>query len=128
MAKYQRRKHSVFNMCFHLIFCTKYRKSYFLSFETQLKKCFLKSSIKYNFIIKEIDIMPDHIHIFICCKVNYYPLTTLVKHLKGYSSYVIRKSNKFVKKYKAFYSPSYFVESIGNISETSIKNTLEIKK
>ena len=128
MAKYYRQKHCVFNICFHLIFCTKYRKSYFLSFENQLKKNFLKILIKYNFIIKEIDIMPDHIHIFICCKVNHFPIPTIVKHLKGYSSYVIRKSNHFVKKYKAFFSPSYFVESIGNISEASVKKYIRNQK
>ena len=128
MVKYQRQKHCVFNLCFHLIFCTKYRKSYFLSFENQLRKCFLNSSIKYNFIIKEIDIMPDHIHLFIRCKVNHYPISIIVKHLKGFSSYSIRKSNKYIKKYKAFYSPSYFVESIGNISETSIKKYIRNQK
>ena len=72
--------------------------------------------------------MPYHIHLFICCKVNHFPIPILVKHLKGYSSYFIRKSNKFVKQYKAFYSPSYFVESIGNISETSIKRYIQNQK
>lgn len=72
--------------------------------------------------------MPDHIHIFICCKVNHYPIPIIIKHLKGFSSYHIRKYNKSIKKYKSFYSPSYFVDSIGNISEKSIKKYIRNQK
>ena len=41
--------------------------------------------------------------------------------IKGYSSFMIRKKNSWMKKYKAFWSSSYFVESIGNISESTVR-------
>lgn len=61
-------------------------------------------------------------------KVNHYPIPLIVKHLKGFSSYYIRKHNTSIKKYKSFYSSSYFVESIGNISEKSIKKYIRNQK
>jgi len=73
-------------------------------------------------IIKEIEIMPDHVHIFINVLKPYkFKLTRFIHHLKGYSSFFIRKNKPWMKKYKAFWSPSYFVESIGHISSNVIR-------
>ena len=61
------RRHNVFNIGYHIIFCPKYRKPYLLRFETLIRKCILKTSIKFQFIVAEIDVMPDHVHLFIKC-------------------------------------------------------------
>ena len=84
--------------------------------------------MKYNFLIEEIDIMPDHVHIFIKFKNLNNTLPKIVQHLKGLSSFQIRKKYPYLKKYKAFWSPSYFAESIGNMSETVIKKYIKIKR
>ena len=126
--KYCRKGRSVYNIGYHLIFSPKYRKPYLLKYEKQLKKSFMISSIKYNFIIAEIDIMPDHIHLFIKCKSLDISLSKIVNHLKGFSSYSIRKNNSFLKRYKSFWSPSYFAESIGNISEKTVRKYIQNQK
>ena len=100
------RKRNVFNIGYHLIFSPKYRKPYLMKFEKNIKKCFGISSIKCGFIIKEIDIMPDHVHLFIKCKDLRVNVSKIVHHLKGFSSYTIRRKFPYTKKYKSFWSPS----------------------
>ena len=127
MSKYIRRKHSVFNLGYHFIISSKYRKPYFLNYSKELKRTFRYSSIKLNIFIEEINIMPDHIHLFIKCLTN-KPLSKIVQHLKGYSSYIIRKKYSYLKKFKSFYSPSYFIESIGNMNKQVIQKYIRNPK
>ena len=121
--KYNRNRHSVTNINYHIVFCPKYRKPFLLKNRKQLLSCFRKSCIMHRCIIKEIEIMPDHVHIFVSVlKPGLFALSKLIQHLKGWSSFQIRKKNPWMKKkYKAFWSPSYFAESIGHISEKVVK-------
>jgi len=128
MKKYNRINHSVFNICYHLIFSSKYRKPYFHLFDKFIKRCFYISSVKLKFIIENIEIMPDHVHLFIRCKNTTSSVSDIVKHLKGFSSYTIRKKYISLKKYKSFWTSSYFSESIGNISEKTIKKYIDNQK
>ena len=72
--------------------------------------------------------MPDHIHLFIKCKTTTTPISKIIGHIKGFSSYTIRKKFPKLKKYKAFWSNSYFVESIGNMSELTIRKYIQNQK
>ena len=127
MVKYIR-KSNVYNIGYHLIFCPKYRKPYLFKFQQLIKKQFLNTAKKLQFIIEEIDIMPDHIHLFIKCVNLTHSVSSIVHTLKGSSSYYIRKKYPFLKKYKAFWSPSYFCESIGNMSEKVIRKYIRNQK
>ena len=72
--------------------------------------------------------MPDHVHIFIKCRTLTISISKLVQYLKGGSSFRIRKKYSFLKKYKSFWSPSYFCESIGNMSENVIRKYIRNQK
>ena len=122
------RKSNVFNAGYHLIFCPKYRKPYFFRFENIIKSTFVIVSKKLDFSIQEIDIMPDHIHLFIKCNNLSYTIPYIVKMLKGSTSYYIRKKYPSLKKYKSFWSPSYFCETIGNMSEIVIRKYIKNQK
>ena len=124
MVKYMRNT-NVYNVGYHLIFCPKYRKPYLFKFHQIIKKQFLKTAKKLQF---EIDIMPDHIHLFIKCGNLTHSVSSIVHMLKGSSSHFIRKKYPFLKKYKAFWSPSYFCESIGNMSENVIRKYIQNQK
>lgn len=70
--------------------------------------------------------MQDHVHIFIKCN-NKIQIDKIIKQ-KGFSSYTIRHKYPNVAKYKSFWSSSYFVEIIGNISEASIRKYIKNQK
>ena len=72
--------------------------------------------------MQDIEIMPDHIHIFIkVLKPMCFQLSRFMNHLKGSFSFLVRKRFPSLRKFKAFWSPSYFVESIGHISESVVR-------
>ena len=125
---YQRKRHSVFNTSYHIIWTPKYRKPFLMRFHDELLKLITTKAIKINCLIENIDIMPDHIHVFIRCKRNTLSVSKIVQYLKGYSSFMIRKKYPYMKKYKSMWSPSYFSESIGHMSEKVIKKYVDEQK
>ena len=110
------RRGNVFNVGFHLIFVTKRRSPVLHKVENILRNSCRYSAMKNNFIICDLEIMPDHIHLFIKCKTTTVNIPRIVQSLKGVSSYRIRKTYINRKKILHLWSPSYFVESIGDSS------------
>ena len=70
--KYRRHGHSITNMNFHIILCSKYRKAYFR-----------KSCINHGCDLIECEIMPDHIHMFVSVmKPSRFQMHVFINHLK----------------------------------------------
>ena len=125
MSRFERKNHIVFNVSYHLIFVTKYRKQLLTGeHKTKVKKYLLEKSNQLNVKIEKYEVMPDHVHLFIKCSPN-IKISNLVKNLKGYSSYMLRRSYKLKNKFKHLWSPSYYCETIGHISEQTIKKYIE---
>ena len=121
--KYQRRRTCVFNLNYHIIFCPKYRKPFLYKIgKSKLLRYFNSSCIKHGATLREAEIMPDHVHLFVSVRNQYmFNLSKFMQHVKGWSSYCIRKNNYKLKQHKALWAPSYFCESIGHISESTIR-------
>ena len=130
MRTFTRNRRNVSNLNYHIITCPKFRKPYLLKNKKQLLSCFKKSCIMHKCIIKEIEIMPDHVHIFINVLKPYkFKLTRFIHHLKGYSSFFIRKNKPWMKKYKAFFGLHRILWSQQVIyHQTLFGNILEIKQ
>ena len=120
--------HSCFNVSYHIVFCSKYRKQFLDKFEEFIIKFMNDKAIKLHFDIENIQVMPDHVHIFIRCFDNSINIHKIIQALKGYTSYKIRNKFKSLKRYKSFWSTGYFIESIGSISEKSIKKYIDNQK
>lgn len=106
---------------YHIIWITKYRKKYLYG---KIKSCinkylFIKAK-QLNIVIENLEIMPEHIHLFISIPTTIC-ISKVVSELKGYSSYYTRKKLNLYN-YKYFWSKGYFCESVGHISEKTIKN------
>ena len=116
-------KHNVHNVSYHIIWIPKYRKHILKnSIEELLKICLFEKASQLNIKIEAYEIMTDHIHLFIKANPN-IKISYIIQQLKGYSSYKIRKQFPFLKKYKALWTHSYYAETIGFISEKSVKYT-----
>ena len=126
--KYTSSNHALFNLGYHLIIVTKYRHHSLNYFESEIKDLIMIASNKANINTKNIEIMPDHVHIFFKCKSTDLNIPKIVQYLKGFTSYSIRKKHQNLKKYKHFWSPSYFIESIGHISEKTVRKYIDNQK
>ena len=113
---------AVFNLGYHLIWCTKYRRKVISTLiELRLKQLLLEKAKELSLTIESMAIMPDHVHVFI--KSN--PIDSphfIVQQLKGYTSNILRKEFIELKsKLPTLWTRSYYTESVGHLSEEIIK-------
>jgi putative transposase len=116
--------HCVYNLGYHLIWCTKYRKKIL---DYKLRDLFIEKAEKIGVFIEVMEIMPDHVHLFVKTNQNNSP-SFIVKELKGYSSHNLRKEFPYLKSLKSLWTHSYYCESVGCISENTIKRYIENQK
>jgi len=125
---YKSGNHCKYNVSYHIIWIPKYRRSVLVGdIETRLKEILIEKAAQLEIEIGAMECMPDHIHIFIKATPQMM-ISTIVKHLKGYSSYVLRKEFVELKQCKVLWAPSYFVETIGHISEKTVRKYIEDQK
>lgn len=125
-------KHSnkcLYNIGYHLIWCPKYRRKVLMGdVENRLKELLFSKSSELSCAIETIEVMPDHVHIFIKCPPT-LSAHYIVQQLKGYSSNVLRKEFKHLKsKLPTLWTRSYFCETVGCISEETVKTYIENQK
>ena len=127
--RWTKSKTSVHNVAYHLIWCPKYRRKVLIGKVEQRLKQLLKQKAKENdWKIETMEIMPDHVHVFV--KAN--PVASphwIVQQFKGYSSNILRKEFSELKsKLPTLWTRSYYCESVGHISEDTIKKYIEDQK
>lgn len=120
---------SVYNIGYHLIWCTKYRRKVLTpEIECRLKELIREKAEELDIEIAEMETMPDHIHIFVKSKPIYAP-HFLVQQFKGYSSRVLREEfPKLKSRLPSLWTRSYFCESVGCISADTIIRYIENQK
>jgi putative transposase len=128
---YQRWTHSntaVFNIGYHLIWCPKYRRKVLIgNVETRLKELLYSKTQEIGVTISQIEVMPDHLHLF----VKSSPVNSphfVVQQLKGYTSRILRQEFKNLLKLPSLWTRSYYCESVGHISEATVRKYIEDQK
>lgn len=127
--RYVSSRTSVYNIGYHLIWCTKYRRKVLTpEIEMRLKELMREKAGELDIEIAEMETMSDHIHIFVKSKPIYAP-HFLVQQFKGYSSRVLREEFPELKsRLPSLWTRSYFCESVGHISADTIIQYIENQK
>jgi putative transposase len=127
--KYTHKEGIVYLNQYHVIFCPKYRRKVLVDeIEKDLKKIFYEVAQEKNVEIKALEIMPDHVHMFISVDPR-QPLHKLIKLFKGRSSRILRdKYPKLKSRLPSLWTRSYFSCTIGYISEETVKQYIENQK
>jgi putative transposase len=120
---------AVFNLGYHIIWCPKYRRKVLTGqVETRLKELLFDKAARISVSIESIEVMPDHVHLF----VKSSPVNSphfIVQQFKGYTSRILRQEFESIKsRLPSLWTRSYYVESIGHISEDTIKRYIEDQK
>ena len=122
---------TVYNIGYHIVWSVKYRKKILIGYvENALKKIIYKIGEEKDFIIKEIECDKDHIHVFVSAKPKVSP-SYIYKMMKGISA---RKLFLKYPKLKnrlwggGLWNPSTYIETIGHISEETIKKYIQEQK
>ncbi len=113
----RRTKHAVYDLKYHLVWVPKYRK-HVLGGEVSvyLKEVFKRISEEYGFEIDTMEVVEDHVHLFLEAPPKYSP-AQLVQMLKSISAKeVFKKFPEFRKQLWAgeIWNDGYFVRSVGD--------------
>ncbi len=122
----------VYNVKYHLIWCTKYRKKVLINdIEDRLYEIINEICKDKSITLIECKIGEgDHIHCFVSAAPK-LSITAIIKYLKGISGIKLLKEFPELRKqlWKGeLWSGSYFVETIGSTSEENIKWYIERQK
>lgn len=120
---------TVHNLGYHLIWCPKYRKKVLVDgVDIRLKELLISKAEEIGCTIEKMEVMPDHVHLFVKSKPTLAP-HYIVRQFKGYSSRILRKEFPSLKsRLPTLWTRSYYVESVGHISESTIKKYIEDQK
>ena len=120
----------VYNIGYHLIWCPKYRRPV-LSMDgvsERLRELLHEVAESHGWEIATLEIMPDHVHLFV--KVS--PVDAphyVVQQFKGLTSRILREEfPELATRLPSLWTRSYYCESVGHISEKTVKKYLRDQK
>jgi putative transposase len=118
--------HGVGQNSYHLVWKPKYCWDCF-KFKSVKKDCeaiLSEAVLRYGMTTYEMEIMPDHIHLFVEVPPT-MSVSEALNKLKGYSSYKLFRKHTWLRRYFRtghLWSPGKFFRSVGNVTAEAIKN------
>lgn len=123
----------VYNLHYHLIWCTKYRNQIFTTDQLSNElKSILSEVAKANEIeIEKMEVMPDHVHLLLSFPPR-KSIVDVVKILKGRSAYLFLQHHPEIRNASCWsghlWSSSYYVGSLGNMSKDTVEKYINNQK
>ena len=122
----------MYNCNYHIVFSTKYRRKVLTpEIEEYLKQVIIETGIEKGFDVVMVEVgEEDHVHLFVSAHPKIAP-SYIVKMVKGISARkLFLKFPKLKKRlWKGhLWNPSYYIETIGSISEDVIRKYIEAQK
>lgn len=130
--EYHSASHCRYLTQYHIIWCPKFRFAVLQNgIDDTLKKILQAICNRYHYTIKALEVMPDHIHIFVDCPQTAAPCD-IARTLKSISAVELFRISPELKQFYArcgaLWSGGYFISTVGHISETTVKQYIEEQK
>lgn len=130
--EYQTSKHCKYLLLYHIVLVTKYRHSILVKLGELVKSLIKDLECKYSFTIETMEVDIDHVHLLISTSpdINLKYLVIQIKREITIRVYQISKDmTKYLRKYywykNKIFSEGYFICSIGDASEDTIRRYIE---
>lgn len=123
MTPVKRTPHEVYDTKYHLVWIPKYRKKVFSeAYANGLKEIFLEISEHYEFEIDTMEVVSDHVHIFLSAPPKYSP-AKIVNIIKAVSSRTMFNEFPELRRHLwggELWSDGYFVRTVGDKVTTEV--------
>jgi REP-associated tyrosine transposase len=117
MSFVKRAKHAVYDLKYHIVWIPKYRKMILKgSVAESLKTIFYGIAERYEMEIDTLEVMPDHVHVFLIAPPKYSP-SHVVQILKSVSARELFSVHPELREELwggELWSDGYFVRSVGD--------------
>lgn len=128
MQMYRKGSHTIYDIKYHIVWITKYRKPVLSGVIAERCRELIRQVSKANEVeIIKGHISKDHVHVFVSVRPN-ISVSKLVQMLKGVSSRKLLQEDKNLQKQywgQHLWARGYFVASSGNITDEMIKEYIE---
>jgi putative transposase len=125
---YRRSKTVVFLINYHFVFCpTRRRKILSGHIEKDTRKILNEKAAQLGCEILALEIMPDHVHLFLNCPPTLSPSDAMF-WLKGYSSRILREKYAVLRRMPSMWTRSFFVSTAGNVSTETVRRYINEQK
>jgi putative transposase len=129
MERYVKNAGAIFSLKVHLVWCPKYRRKVLVNgVDERLKTLLMEKSQERGFVIHAMEVMPDHVHLFLEHDPT-YGVAEIVNRLKGYTSRILRSEFPWLRsRIPTLWSRSYFAGSIGSVTSTAVQKYIKDQK
>lgn len=115
----------VYSLSYHLVWCPKRRSPVLVGgIADDLKTLIVENCKNLGMQVESLEVMSDHVHLFVSAPPKFSPYQ-IVKKLKGSSSNLLRKKYPQLLKLPALWSSSYYVGSVGHVSDSVVRHYIE---
>ena len=128
---YKSNNNVVYSCKYHVVWCPKYRRKVLINgVDVRLKELLTEYAANLSVDILEMEIMPDHVHMFVSIPPK-YSVSEIMGYLKGKSSLMIfdRHANlKYKYGNRHFWCRGYYVDTVGKNAkkiEEYVKNQMQ---
>lgn len=127
--EYRRTETTVYSCKYHIIFCSKYRRKVLREpIANRFKELVTELQAEYNFIVIEMEVMPDYVHLLLdidpTVGVNY-----VVSKIKGRTAHCLTREFPELKcKLPTLWTRSKFIATVGSVSLDVVKKYIEDQK
>ena len=118
-------RHAVYLCNYHFVWIPKRRKPVLVGkIKERLKQIIEEVCNENGWEILALEIMPDHVHLFLSAPPYFSPHIILRK-IKGRSARILRQEFPELLKLPSMWTRSYFVSTAGNVGSETIKKYIE---
>ena len=121
----------VYSLQYHLVWCTKYRKKVLQNgLDEECKKMLYEIADEYKFQIVAMEVMPDHIHLLVDCKPQFY-ISDMIKIMKGNLARQLFLSHPELKRELwggHLWNPSYCAVTVSDRSKEQVLTYIKGQK
>jgi len=125
---YRHKRTSVFLINFHFVWCPKRRRKVLTgTVEKDLRRLIQQQAKALECEIVALQIMPDHVHLFLNCHPGLAP-NEIMFHIKGSTSKALREKYPQLARMTSLWTRSYFCSTAGNVSSQTVRRYIENQK
>ena len=126
---YQTTRYSTYACEYHIIWCTKYRRTALsVDIQVRFKELVLESQEAYGFVVRAIETMTDHVHLLISIPPT-EAVGIMIGKIKGMTAKVLREEFTHLKsRLPNLWTRTYFVASTGGVTLEALKQYVESQK
>jgi putative transposase len=122
--------HSAYVINYHLVWIPRIRKKVLVGpVEARLKELLAEIAIQYGFEILAVEVMPDHVHVFVSAAPKFAP-AEIVRLFKVITSRSLKKEFESLRRqywgeHATLWTEGYYVGTAGHVSAETIKRYIE---